>query len=121
MSQKKVESLVREEFEEQKRIEDRKLNVMCFGLEESSSINIEIRKKGDESTLKGIIEDVLGVEEEFSLINIVRIRRPVSSAEQNDNETSDSYDINASQAKRRKIRPLRSTFDTSNMESRKRY
>ena len=51
MSQKEVESLVREEFEEQKRIEDRKLNVMCFGLEESSSINIESRKKEDERTV----------------------------------------------------------------------
>ena len=58
---------------------------MCFGLEERSSINIEIRKKEDESTVKGIIEEVLGVEEEFSLTNIVKIGRPVSSAEQNDN------------------------------------
>ena len=56
MSQKDVESIVNEELEEQKRIEDRKLNVMCFGLEESSSINIESRKKEDESTVKGIIE-----------------------------------------------------------------
>ena len=70
---------MREEFEEQKRIEDRKLNVMCFGLEESSSINIESRKKEDESTVKGIIEEVLGEEEEFNLTNIVRIGRPMSS------------------------------------------
>ena len=36
---------------------------MCFGLEESSGSNIESRKKEDESTVKGIIEEVLGVEE----------------------------------------------------------
>ena len=50
---------------------------MCFCLEESSSINIESRKKEDESTVKGIIEEVLGEEEEFNLTNIVRIGRPM--------------------------------------------
>ena len=117
MSQKEVESLVREEFEEQKRVEDRKLNVMCFGLEESSTINVEARKKEDESTVKGIIEEVLRVEEEFHHTNIVRIGHPMSSVEENDNEAPDSLDINASQVKRRKIRPLILTFD--NAESKK--
>ena len=41
----------------------------------------------------------------------------MSSVEENDNETPDSLDINASQVKRRKIRPLRLTFD--NVESKK--
>ena len=113
MSQKKVEVLVREEFEEQKRIEERKLNVVCFGLEESSSMNIESRKKEDESTVKGIIEEVLGTDEEFNLTKLVRIGRPVSNAEEIESETSDSLDMNASQVKRRKIRPLRLTFDNA--------
>ena len=117
MSQKEVEVLVREEFEEQKRIEERKLNVMCFGLEESSSMNIESRKKEDESTVKGIIEEVLGTDEEFNLTKLVRIGRPVSNAEEIESETSDSLDMNASQVKRRKIRPFRLTFD--NAESKK--
>ena len=126
MAQKEVElsemeclrknlSLVREEFEGQKRIKYRKLNVMCFGLEESSSIYIELRKKKDESTVKGILEDVLGVEKEINLTSIVKIGRPMSSVEENDNEAPDSLDINDSQVKRRKIRPSRLTFD--NVES----
>ena len=44
VSKKEVEGMVREELEEQKRIEDRKFNIMCFGLEESTSINLEARK-----------------------------------------------------------------------------
>ena len=113
MSQTEVEVMVREGFEEQKRIEDRKLNIMCFGLEESTSLNIESRKKEDENTVKGIIEEVLGEEEEFNLTNLVRIGCPVSNVEEHENESMSSGSLDGvsdSRANRKKIRPLRLSF-----------
>ena len=38
--EKKIEEKVWEEFEEKQRIEERKFNIMCFGLEESSTLNV---------------------------------------------------------------------------------
>ena len=113
MSQTEVEVMVREEFAEQKRIDDRKLNIMCFGLEESTSLNIESRKKEDENTVKGIIEEVLGVEEEFNLTNLVRIGRPVTNVEEHENENMASGSLDGasdSRVNRKKIRPLRLSF-----------
>ena len=52
MSQKEVEIMLREVFEEQNLIKDGQLNVMCFGLEERYFLNIESRKKWEEITVQ---------------------------------------------------------------------
>ena len=63
-SRKEIEMMVREEFEESQSRDERKLNIMCFGLEESSSLNIELKKKEDETTVTSIFQEVMGEEEE---------------------------------------------------------
>ena len=92
---------------------DAGVNIMCFGLEESTSLNIESRKKEDENTVKGIIEEVLGVEEEFNLTNLVRIGRPVTNVEEHENENMAFGSLDGasdSRVNRKKIRPLRLSF-----------
>ena len=54
--------MVREEVEEQKRIEERKLNIMCFGLEKINQSSVENRRSDDEDRLLGIIKEVMGDE-----------------------------------------------------------
>ena len=39
VSRKEIEEMVWEDFEEKQRIEERKFNIMCFGLEERSTLN----------------------------------------------------------------------------------
>ena len=54
--------MVREEVEEQKRIEERKLNIMCFGLDEINQSSVENRRSDDEDRLLGIMKEVMGDE-----------------------------------------------------------
>ena len=84
-SRKEIEMMVREEFEESQHRDERKLNIMCFGLEESSSLNIELKKKEDETTVTSIFQEVMGEEEDFSACKMVRIGRPVQPVESQDN------------------------------------
>ena len=78
MSRKEIEEMVRKEFEEKQRKEKRKFNIMCFGLEESSTLNAEMKKE-DETNVTKIMQEVLGDEEDFrtSLSKMLRIGRPV--------------------------------------------
>ena len=55
VSRKEIEEMVREEFEEKQRIEERKLNIMCFRLEESSTLSAEMKKKEDETNVTNIM------------------------------------------------------------------
>ena len=48
VSRNEIEEMVREEFEETQGIEERKFNIMCFGLEERSALNAEMKTKEDE-------------------------------------------------------------------------
>ena len=123
VSKKEVEDVVREEFEEQKRIEDRKLNIMCFGIKESKSINLEARKKDDATIVNDIIHEVLGEEEDCNFSKLIRIGRPIrdeTAMDENEGgqvEGAEYNDIGGSQVMRKKIRPIRLTFD--NMEKKK--
>lgn len=123
VSKKVVEDMVREEFEEQKRIEDRKLNIMCFGIEESKSINLEARKKEDDNIVNDMIHEVLGEEEDCNFSKLIRIGRPIREENETDGIEGDQVgnaeynDIGGSQVMRKRIRPIRLTFD--NMEKKK--
>ena len=79
VSIKEIEEMVREEFEEKQRIEERKFNVMCFGLEESSTLNAGMKKKEDETNVTNIMQEVLGDDEDFStsISKMLRIGRPL--------------------------------------------
>ena len=48
VSRNEIEEMVREEFEETQGIEERKFNIMCFGLEERSALNAEMKTNEDE-------------------------------------------------------------------------
>ena len=48
-----------EEFEEKQRIEERELNIMCFRLEESSTLSAEMKKKEDETNVTNIMQEVI--------------------------------------------------------------
>ena len=112
-----IEEMVREEFNEQKRIEARKLN-MCFDIKESLSVNIETRKKDDEVTVSSILEEVLGDEEDYNFSKLVRIGQPIAHENESDTLVSTQEGSNSvSQVTRKKIRPLRLTF--ANMENKK--
>ena len=117
VSRKEIEEMVREEFEEKQRIEDRKFNIMCFWLEESSTLNAEMKKKEAETNLTIIMQEVLGDDEDFriSISNILRIGQPV--LQENQDKPVDllggaapvANDRN-DQGTKRKIRPVRITF-----------
>ena len=79
VSRKEIEEMVREEFEEKQRTEERKFNVMCFGLDESHTLNAEMKKKEDETNVTNIMQEVLGDDEDFrtSISKMLRIGRPV--------------------------------------------
>ena len=49
---------------------------MCFGIEESTSINLEARKK-DDTLVDDIIHEVLGEEEDCNFSKLIRIGRPI--------------------------------------------
>ena len=99
-----IEEMIREEFNEQKRIEERKLNIMCFGIEESLSVNIETRKKDDEVAVSSILEEVLGDEEDYNFSKLVRIGRPIARENESDTLVSTQEGINsASQVTRKNI------------------
>ena len=74
VSRKGIEEMVREEFEEEQRIEERKFNIMCFGLEESSTLYAEIKKE-DETNVTNIMQEVVEDKEDFrtSLSKMLRI------------------------------------------------
>ena len=110
VSKKEVEEMVREEFVEQKRIEERKLNIMCFGIEESRSLNVESRRKDDETSVSYIIKEVLGSDEEFDFSNLVRIGKPIIQDESDGEEMGISDIGNASQVTKKRVRPIRITF-----------
>ena len=117
-SKMEIGEMVREEFNEQKRIEERKLNIMCLGIEESLSVNIETRKKDDEVAVSSILEEVLGDEEDYNLSKFVRIGQPIARENESDTLVSTQEGGNSvSQVIRKKIRPLRLTF--ANMENKK--
>ena len=59
ISRKEIEEMVREEFEEKQRIEERKFNIMCFGLEENITLNAGMKKKEDETNVTNIMQEVL--------------------------------------------------------------
>ena len=88
-SRKYIEEVVREGFEEKQRIEERKVNIMCFGLEESSTLNAEVKKKEDETNVTNIMQEVLG-DDNFrtSISKMVRIERPV--LQENQDKPADS-------------------------------
>ena len=109
VSKKEVEEMVREEFVQQKRIE-RKLNIMCFGIEESRSLNVESRRKDDETSVSYIIKEVLGSDEEFDFSNLVRIGKPIIQDESDGEEMGISDIRNASQVTKKRVRPIRITF-----------
>ena len=52
---------------------------MCFGLEESSTLNAGMKKKEDETNVTNIMQEVLGDDEDFrtSISKMLRIGRPV--------------------------------------------
>ena len=62
---------------EQREIDDRKLNILCFGLKESTEENAVIRNDDEKAKLNHIINNVLEIsEDEFSIENTpVRIGR----------------------------------------------
>lgn len=62
-----LDEKIRGAIYEQKEIDNRKLNVMCFGLAESTEEDALIRKADETAKLKYIIKEVLEIsEEEFS-------------------------------------------------------
>ena len=61
VSRKEIEEMVREEFDEK---EERKLNIMCFGLEDSSTLNAEMKKKEGEINMINM-QEVQGDDEDF--------------------------------------------------------
>ena len=61
VSRKEIEEMVREEFDEK---EERKLNIMCFGLEDSSTLNAEMKKKEGETNMINM-QEVQGDDEDF--------------------------------------------------------
>ena len=77
VSRKEIEEMVREEFDEKQHIEERKFNIMCFGLEESSTLNSEMKKKDDETNVTNIMQEVLGDDEDLrtSVSKMFRITR----------------------------------------------
>ena len=110
------EEMVKEELEEQKRIEERKLNVMCFGIDESKSVNLETRKKQDENLVNDIVYEVLGEEEDCNFSKLIRIGRPIVRDETDENDggklgNAGITDIGGSQVMRKKIRHIRLTFE----------
>ena len=84
VQKKEIESMIRDEMEEKKRIDERKLNVMFFGLAESKDMNIENRRQEDEHKLYGILKEVMGEEEEFGIAKITRIGRPIQNDDSED-------------------------------------
>ena len=78
ISRQEIEDLVREEVKEQKRIDERKLNTMCFGLEESNQSSVENRRSDDEDRLLGIMKEVMG-DEDLGINNTIRIVRQVTN------------------------------------------
>ena len=60
---------------EQREVDLRKLNIMCFGLKESTEENVDIKNEAEKTNLSRIIHDVLEVsEEDFSVDgSLVRI------------------------------------------------
>ena len=118
-SRKEIEMMVREEFEESQRRDERKLNIMCFGLEESSSLNIELKKKEDETTVTSIFQEVMGEEEDFSECKMVRIGRPIQPVESQDNEVVTLGEATlVGLETRKKIRPVRITLSDADKKKR---
>ena len=74
VSRKEIAEMVREEFEEKQCIEEGKFNIMCFWLEESSTLNAEMKKE-DETNVTNIMQEVLRDDEDFrtSISKMLRI------------------------------------------------
>lgn len=72
VSSREIEDLVREEVAEQKRIDERKLNTVCFGLDESNQISVKNKRSDDEGRLLGIMKDL-------RISKMVRIGRQVTN------------------------------------------
>ena len=75
-----IDNIVQEALEEKQNIEERKLNVVCFGLAESEKGNSEERRQDDESKLVSIINEVMEVEDIALKEKPIRIGRYDSKA-----------------------------------------
>ena len=117
VSRKEIEEMLWEDFEEKQRIEEMKFNIMCFGLEERSTLNAEVKKKEDENNVINIMQEALGDDEDFrtSISKMLRFGRPV--LQENQDKPVDSLGGAApaandrnDQGTKKKIRPVRITF-----------
>lgn len=88
----RIENIVAEALEEKQNIEERKLNVVCFGLKESDQERPEERRQDDESRIISIVTEVMEIDRE----EIDFKERPVRLGK---------YDADAS-----KIRPVKLVF-----------
>ena len=102
----------------------RKYNIMCFGLEESSTLNAEMKKE-DETNVTNIMQEVLGDEEDFrtSISKMLRIGRPV--LQKNQDKPFDSLEGAApvanesnDQGTSKKKRPVRITVTNADQKKR---
>ena len=59
VSRKEIKEMVRVKFEEKQQLEERKFKFMCFGLEESSTLNAKMKRKEDETNVTNIMQEVL--------------------------------------------------------------
>ena len=62
------------------------MNGMFFGIDESKIVNLETRKKENETFVNDIIHDVFGNEGDCYNSKLVRIGRPIIRDETDENE-----------------------------------
>lgn len=99
ISKTEIEKSVNEMFREQQERLDRKYNVMCFGMGESTKEDAVERKKEDQQKINEMIQVALGEDNAVEIQNPIRIGKR-EMAESEGNETRG----------RKKIRPVKIIF-----------